>query len=162
LSIAALDITSLALRDFAISRLPNHAKTSANRPTQAQALKSSAFRPSSSIAELAMSASRPVVTPSPRPANRDLKPNKATSTRRLRWLCLDHCETIDPQLVEYLRTKIPFVSAGKVRNEDRIRGKGQFHWDLEYYDSCIADDPKVRCKLVAIPGQSPFDRRGCS
>jgi hypothetical protein len=193
LSMAALDVTSLALRDFAISRLPKSAKTYLTQPTQREVTRSSTFRPSSSTSNpsgqiatttyltqpttcltqptqrevtrssaLRPSSSTPnpsgQVSPTPASSaviNPNTRSSQGATKRYLKWLCLDHCETIDHQLVEYLRTKIPFVSAGKVRNEERIRGQGRYDWNLNYFDSCVADDPKERCKLVAIPGEYP-------
>ena len=149
LSMAALDVTSLALRDFAISRLPKSAKIYLTQPTEHQVTKSSAFRPLSSSSNPSSQNPANVASSAVMP-----RPNQQSPKRFLKWLCLDHCETIDHQLIEYLRTKILFVSAGKVRNEERIRGEGKYDWNLQYYDSCVADDPKERCKLVAIPGES--------
>jgi hypothetical protein len=170
LSMAALDVSSLALRDFAISRLPKAAKILLAQPNRPEIAQSSAFRPSLSSSKspnsqtqipafteavsASASATRLPLFASRQP-NKDLSQNSTQNSpkRFLKWLCLDHCETIDHQLIEYLRTKLLFVSAGKVRNEDRIRGLGKYRWDLNYYDSCLAVDPKERCKLVAIPGK---------
>jgi len=159
LSIAALEITSLALRDLAISRLPKTKGTKSHPalPTQTQAPKTSAFRPSSSVTPPVIPSSKAFPAPGSQVATQS-KSSQTAPKRYLKWLCLDHCETIDSHLIEYLRTKIMFVSAGKVRNEDRMRGKGQYHWDLDYYDSCVADDPKERCKLVLVPGKQPCVR----
>jgi hypothetical protein len=152
LSIAALDITSLALRDLAVSRLPKSSKIHLAQPTPSGTTQSQAFRPLSSVSKHHSQESS-VLAPAAKPASIPESTRKAPR-RFLKWLCLDHCETIDHQLIEYLRTKILFVSAGKVRNEERIRGLGRYRWDLDYFDSCLADDPKERCKLVAIPGKS--------
>ena len=156
LSIAALDITSLALRDFAVSRLPKIARSESasaqKNQTQTQAVKSSAFRPTSSTSTRPTSFSQASPIPTSQSGSQP-KSGRASAKRYLKWLCLDHCETIDHQLIEYLRTKIMFVSAGRVPNDDRMKGRGRYHWDLDYYDSCIADDPKENCKLVLIPGE---------
>jgi hypothetical protein len=148
LSMAALDVTSLALRDFAISRLPKAAKIHLTEPTRPERTRSSVFRPSNSAAK---PSSQNPASPASSP---NIRSSRESPRRFLKWLCLDHCQTIDHQLIEHLRTKILFVSAGKVRNEERIRGLGRYRWDLDYFDSCLADDPKERCKLVAIPGKS--------
>jgi len=152
LSIAALDITSLALRDLAVSRLPKSSKIHLVQPTQSGTARSQAFRPLPSASK--RSSQRPSDSTSKAVIASIPEPTRKAPNRFLRWLCVDHCDTIDHQLIEYLRTKIMFVSAGKVRNEERIRGQGRYDWNLDYYDSCVADDPKERCKLVAIPGES--------
>jgi hypothetical protein len=164
LSIAGLEITSLALRDFAVSRLPKPPKPQSLQPKMAS--RGSAFRPSSSAALRPSSPSgSQAVSPIPNPSSAIQKPSGGCSSRsppraHLRWLCLDMCEKIAPQLVEYLRTKMSFVSSGTQLVEDRIRAKGRHDWKLDYYDSCATADPKLRCVLVPIPGESPANLEG--
>ena len=159
LSIAGLEVTSLALRDFAVSRLPKPPKPQSLQPLLAP--RGWAFRPSSSSAlrPLSPSASQ-AVSPTPQPSAIFLRPPRARSSQAttrayLRWLCLDMCEKIAPQLAEYLQTKMSFVSSGTQLLEDRVRAKGRFNWNLDYYDSCATADPKLRCHLVPIPGEYP-------
>jgi hypothetical protein len=164
LSIAGLEITSLALRDFAVSRLPKPLKPQSLQPKMAP--RGSAFRPSSSAALQPSSPSgSQAVSPILNPSIATQRPSGGRSRQSpprayLKWLCLDMCEKIAPQLVEYLRTKMSFVSSGTQLVEDRVRAKGRHDWKLDYYDSCATADPKSRCILVPIPGESSIELGG--
>jgi hypothetical protein len=157
LSIAITDISSLALRDFAVSRLPKVGKPLLSQPAPSQAGGGSAFRPSSSRLSTPQS-SIPVanvVSTSQVLSTKSITPAQKSSGPYLKWLCLDHCEKIDSQLVAYLRTKMPFVSfATNKAVEERMRGKGKYAWDLDYYDSCVMEEEKGKCRLEPIPGTS--------
>jgi hypothetical protein len=159
LSIAGLNITSIPLRDFLMSRLPSISKSATPITTKP---KRSIFGPRSSqvssltpqAAASSTSQAGPSVTTSTR-ADGDASPPLPVA--RMRWLCIDGIEGIDAALPLYLAKKMPFVSwqfrSGGRQNEDRVRGRGRYAWDQEYYDSCT-DDEGQGCQLVRVPGES--------
>lgn len=144
ISIAGLPITSIALRDFALSRVRSSPITT--RPVASQP-KRSLFGPSSTGTNMPASASG-MSRPTPR----------ALSVAQLRWLCLDANELLDAALPQYLAKKIPYVSWRLTRNpgsqdeEDRFRGRGRYAWDREFYDSCSEVEGQ-KCGMVLTPGK---------
>lgn len=160
LSMAGTTITSIALRDFVLSRLPRTGKTAAAAASKAiasQPARKSAFLPSSSRA----SASSSKVISSPASGSTLSQGLGATQSARqggpqasLKWLCIDHVETVDTALSQYLSTKLPFISHSfrDDRNNERIKGQGRFAWDLGHYDSC-AEEPKGACTVKLMEGE---------
>ena len=146
LSVSGLEITSIALRDFVMSRLPKSKQEVPVIPIS-QIRTQSAFKPSgwassSSSQPIASGSSsqRPPPTQSGMPVLSQSNSDSTAPTRRakFKWLCLDHVMTIDPQLSIYLASKLPFVSHS-LRNkvvQERIKGKGRYSWELDYYHSC--------------------------
>jgi hypothetical protein len=144
LSMAGLPITSIALRDFALSRIRS-TPVASDVGTQPRR---SVFAPSSANATAAFTGPSRTVIQAPRPS----------AVAQIRWLCLDCNELLDPALPQYLARKIPYVSWRLTRNpgsqdeNDRFRGKGRYSWDRDYYDSCNEVEGQ-KCALVPIPGE---------
>lgn len=161
LSIAGLDVTSIALRDLVLSRLPQ-ARQPMRSQRQSQPTSSrSAFKPSSTSAAPSL-VMRPESSAENRATGSSLTPSQpirrvsSSQTQRracLKWLCVDHCTSIDTQLPVYLATKLPFVSHSLRERKvlDRIKGKGRYGWDLDYYHSCAYDDVD-RCTVERVEG----------
>lgn len=168
LSVSGLEITSIALRDFVMSRLPKSKQEVPVIPTS-HTIARSAFRPSGSasrsrsqpIIASVSSSQRPPSTQTDIPASSqsDLNSTGPNRQARFKWLCLDHVQTVDPQLSVYLASKLPFVSHS-LRNKlvpDRMKGKGRYSWELDYYHSCA--DPSeegVKCTVQRVLGMSSF------
>lgn len=166
LSVAGLEITSIALRDFVMSRLPKSKQVvpqiaSSRAPTRSSFMPSGSSSRSQNAARVPLSQeARSTQTEATHPS----VSNQVPSTRkgRFKWLCLDHVMTVDPQLSVYLESKIPFVSHSlrDRRVIERMKGKGRYRWDLEYYHSC-ADPAADKCRVQRVQGKSLPSSRRC-
>ena len=177
LSVCGLELSSLALRDFVMSRLPKSKQEVPVIPI-IQSKTSSAFRPSGSTSRSGSqlkasgpSSERQSSTQSAGVISSQSGSQHPRSMRRagFKWLCLDHVTTVDTQLSVYLATKLPFVSHSlrNKMNEERMKGKGRYSWDLDRYHSCT-DRSENMCTVQRVIGTSdwmswrnPFGLIGC-
>jgi hypothetical protein len=155
-------ITTSALRMFINSRLPSSDKLAIAIPTSTPKSSFNAFKPTSSQSSRSRKSSQSHSQPTSTPPN-----TSASSTppaTKIHWLNIDHIENIEDELVYAIRKTTRFVSharSGKV-NHDRVRGIGQFGWDLDYGDNCSADG-RGKCELRKRPGEcsSRLIAQGC-
>ncbi|RXK42513.1 hypothetical protein M231_00067 [Tremella mesenterica] len=171
LSIASSDITTGALKDCVVSR--THTTQSPFLPTLSSSrsttvAKRSAFRPSAPKTTSVISTST-INTPTPTPITplgsqptsqssqiSSVGTKSNTTLAHLRWLCVDHCEAIDPSMTTYLRTRLTYLShwLGTFL-EDRVRGKNRYAWDGGWTDECGTGEEN-RCGLRKRIGKSSF------
>ncbi|WVQ70880.1 hypothetical protein IAR50_000405 [Cryptococcus sp. DSM 104548] len=103
---------------------------------------------------------RPIVRalPAPSPAS---APSPALSQAsqvprdlaQITWLNIDHCNLIEPSVIPHLRERVRFVSnafGGQI-NQDRIKGKGKWRWDM-IGEMGVCKSEKEPCGVRKIPG----------
>jgi hypothetical protein len=106
---------------FGAARNPNRASTQVVPPTATPATATP-----SSQAVCHISASAPAPLASTQEARAKYTP--------LRWLNVDHCQSLDYSIVDWLHAQISSVSANMANDAgfwDRMMGKGQWRWDLD-------------------------------
>lgn len=160
ISLAHTDVSTLVVRDFVNSRLPPHRRMKTARRVEPVKPKiGGAFRPSQKPKP--SSTSTPSKISSGESASRgdslltDLdetvfstQPSKLSPDRSIRWICLDGCETIAPDLIPLLKKHVKYVSWWLgTPVEDRHRGMGRWDW-RDDYASCA--DTNAPCYMRPI------------
>ncbi|WRT64196.1 uncharacterized protein IL334_001125 [Kwoniella shivajii] len=158
LSIAGnTEITSAPLRRFVLSRTPGGLKPpkpspvpkkgSAFRPSVP---KPSPFAPSTSHSQSSHQSTKVNLTQPPNPTANSSKPEVTLPS--IQWLCLDNCDRVEFEIVDYLRRKVRYISQQFSTNivENRIRGKGKYSWEGEYDIGCGTGESG--CQLRKLPG----------
>ncbi|WVQ82776.1 hypothetical protein IAT38_004908 [Cryptococcus sp. DSM 104549] len=79
-------------------------------------------------------------------------PPPTSSGPGINWLCLDYCNTLEPELVDYLRKHVRFVSNyyGRKVEMARMKGKEKWAWDAAYDKGC--GNGEGGCTLRRKPG----------
>nr|XP_018267243.1 uncharacterized protein I303_01228 [Kwoniella dejecticola CBS 10117]OBR89401.1 hypothetical protein I303_01228 [Kwoniella dejecticola CBS 10117] len=160
------EITSGAIKRFVLSRTANGLKTAA-RPVETK--KGGAFRPSAPIKSAfgpskhsttsqsqsqqvrpSQSRSAQISTPAESAFSNIDQPQKILPS--IQWLCLDNCDNVEPEMVDFLRRKVRFISNLYSTNivEARVRGKGRWDWTMEYDIGCGTGE--TGCHLRRKPG----------
>ncbi|WWC66314.1 uncharacterized protein I206_100215 [Kwoniella pini CBS 10737] len=153
------EIRSGAIRRFVLSRTPNGLKPT-NRPTEP--VKGGPFRPSVPV-KSAFGPSKPKSQPATS-LNQALTAQNLTTSKpvstveakkilpSIQWLCLDNCDSIEPEIVDYLRRKVRFISNlySTAIVEARVRGKGRYSWMMEFDIGCGSGEKG--CQVRRLPG----------
>ena len=170
LSIAQSTITTRGIRDFVDSRLPpEHRMARLRTPAPPKKTASGAFRPTKRPSSTATSSQKPAVkteniplSPAIRATNAltadlDLslfstQPGQPSARPSISWLCLDHCESISPDVIPLLQRHVAYVSwwCGTPM-EDRQRGRGRWKWDAGI-ESCV-DEASQQCHMRMMGGE---------